>query len=96
MVETGPATGQMPSSRALFLGELMDSFRAGQASALRLVSAEMPGCLCRMWWWSVVALVTGQTRPGVSMSKSGCEGGRMVLVVPTTGQTCCAVAAMVL
>ena len=96
MVETGPTTGQMPSSRALFVGELMDSLRAGQASALRLVSAEIPGCLWRVRWWSVVALVTGQTKPGVLMSKSGWEGGRMVLVVPTMGQTCCAVAAILL
>jgi hypothetical protein len=39
--------GQMPSSSFLFVGELMDSLRAGQASALRPVSTEMPGCLCR-------------------------------------------------
>jgi hypothetical protein len=47
MVETGPTTGQIPSSRALFVGELIDSLRAGQASAPRLVSAEIPGCLWR-------------------------------------------------
>lgn len=96
IVETGPTTGQMPSSSVLFWDEFMDSLSAGHASELRLVSAEILGCLCRTWWWSVVALVIGQTKPGVSMSKSGWEGGRILLVVPTIGQTRWAVAAMML
>ena len=35
----------------------------------------------------LVALVTGQTSPGWERSNSGCEGGRTVDRVPTTGQT---------
>lgn len=53
------------------------------------------GCADRFWWWSVEALVIGQTWPGLVMSKEGWEGGRMVLVVPTTGQTVAAVAILV-
>lgn len=74
MDETGPTMGHMPSSRASFSGWWMTSLSAGQDSAsLRFLDEAlgMPGCLERLWWWAVLALVTGQTRSGAFMSKSG-------------------------
>jgi len=67
------------------------SFNAGQALALGNPFASdgpRPGCLARgtLLWCLFEALVTGQTSELSVASKSGCEGGRMVLVVPTTGQ----------
>lgn len=55
----------MPSSRALFSSLLIVSFKAGQDFASLSETEEgRPGCLERMWWWSVEALVTGHLRPG--------------------------------
>lgn len=87
--ETVPTTGQMASSMACCSGRETILERAGHDSAFERSSelVKMPGCLLRLWWWSVVALVTGQTSPGAERSSSGCLGGRTVLVVPTMGQT---------
>jgi len=78
----GPTTGQTDSSSSA--GSVEErSLSAGQAlvSVLEMVEGRA-GCAERLWWWSVEALVMGQTWPGLEASKEGWKGGRTVLVVP--------------
>lgn len=70
---------------------LIVSFNAGQALALgiplmaRTKEGPKPGCFASgtLLWCLFEALVTGQTSVESFGSKSGWDGGRIVLVVPT-------------
>ena len=87
-----PTTGQRASSISWALGSLTADLRAGQDVAVEeVLEAGIEGCVCRLWWWSVVAPTTGQVWPSLERSIEGWLGGRTSLVVPITGQAIFAV-----